>query len=221
MSSPRPDRSRNPAAPAPAPSPGPHSYTGTLRAEVLDLSGDDAVLVRLHRSTPEEVIRAELAVPHYEPAAGDRVLVTRGEEGWFVLGVLGAARRRPLTHLGPGLTATYREGAGVELRVAEGDLTLVAPGRVTLRAGTEVETVSPTVRIEATSMLVSAGRHELCAERVVERAGDVYRHAEGLVEVTAERARTLVTGDHDLCAGRTTITSDADTIVDGKRVLLG
>lgn len=221
MSKTRQDRSRNASASARAPSDSPGLYTVAIRAEVLDLSGDDHVLVRLHRATPEEVFPAELAVPHYEPAAGDRVLVVHGDEGWFVTGVLGAARRRPLTHLAPGLTATFREGTGVELRVAEGDLTLSAPGRVVVRADAEVEMAAPAVRVEATSVVVSTGRHELQAERVVERAGDVYRHAEGLVEVTADRARTLITGAHELCAGRTTITSDADTVVDGKRVLLG
>ena len=195
--------------------------TGVLRAEVIDCSSEDFVLVRLHRRTPEEVLRAELAVPHYEASLGDRVLVQEGEDCLFVIGVLGPARRRPRASLLPGLTATFREGEGVELRAIEGDLTLSAKGRVALRADVEIAAVSPEVRVEATAMLVEAGRHELSAARVVERAGDVYRHAEGLAETTAGRARTIVTGDNDLCAGRTTITSDEDTVVDGERVLLG
>lgn len=67
----------------------------------------------------------------------------------------------------------------------------------------------------------SAGRRELVAERVVERATDVYRQVSGLLQTTASRARTLVEGDHDLCAGRTNISSNEDTSIDGKRVLLG
>lgn len=221
MSKTRPQKPREAAGPDSAPGPRARPYTGIVTAEVLGVSGEDAVLLRLHRSTPEEVFPAELSVPHYEAAPGDRVLAQRGEEGWFVIGVLGAARRRPLAHVLPGVTATFREGEGVELRATEGDLTLSAPGRVALRADAEIEARAPAIHVEATSMLVQAGRHELCAARVVERAGDVYRHAEGLVETTADRARTLVTGEHDLCAGRTTLTSDADTVVDGERVLLG
>jgi hypothetical protein len=70
MSKTRPARPRSSATFVSAP--------GPFRAEVLDLSGDDAVLVRLHRATPEEVIRAELAVPHHEPTAGvAKALTTR------------------------------------------------------------------------------------------------------------------------------------------------
>jgi hypothetical protein len=111
--------------------------------------------------------------------------------------------------------------AGVELRVAQGDLTLAAAGRILLRAGSEVVTTAEVVRTTASLVVESAGRRELVAERVVERASDVYRQVSGLLQTTAGRARTLVEGDHDLCAGRTSIASDEDTSIDGKRVLLG
>mgnify|MGYP001202172042 CR=1 FL=1 len=193
---------------------------GLRKAVVLGLDGDDAVLVRLHRAATEEVLRAELALPGYAARAGDTVLVDDGEGGWFVLGVLGEARRRDSAALTPGLVATTHDG-GVELRVAAGDLTLIAAGRVVVRAGTEVETSAATVRTSATLLCESVGRRELAAERVVERVTDLYTEVSGLVQTSAGRLRTMVAGDHDLHAQRTRITSEDDTLIDGKRVLLG
>ncbi|MEZ4294661.1 MAG: DUF3540 domain-containing protein [Polyangiaceae bacterium] len=192
-----------------------------LRAEVLGIDSEDFVLVRLHRAPTEGVLRAELALPGYSPVPGDRVLVDEGPEGWFVLGALGPARRRVAVPLAAGLIARSNGEAGVELHVAEGDLTLSATGRVVVRAGTEVTTTAASVSTTASQLTESVGRRELTAERVVERAADVYRRATGLVETTAGRARTLVEGDLDLCAGRTSIASEEDTVIDGKRVLLG
>src|SRR5262249_42044578 len=99
-----------------------------VRAEVIDVADDDNVLVRLGRATTEEVFRAEIAVISYSPEGGDRVLVEQGEDAWFVVGALGAARHRA----GPtmGLTATRDESGGLELRVPHGDLTLAAEGRI-------------------------------------------------------------------------------------------
>jgi hypothetical protein len=188
-----------------------------IRAEILDVIDDDTALVRASGSPTAEVVRAEIAVLGYSPAVGDRVLVERGEDGWFILGILGAARRRsaerdPIT--------LVRTETGVEIRVAEGDLTLSALGRVVLRAS-EVETSATLARTTASEVVTSAGRVEVEAKRVVERAGDVYRHVEGLAELQAGRARTLVEGAYQLAAKRTTVQSDEDTIIDGKRVLLG
>lgn len=190
---------------------------GIVRSEVLDVIDDDMVSVRASAAPTAEVLRAEIAVPGYVPEVGDRVLVDHADDGWFVLGVLGDARhRRPATEL---ITAVRTE-AGVELCVREGDLTLSAPGRVVLRA-TEVVTAAELVQTTASEVVTKAGRVEVEAGRVVERAGDAYRHVKGLAELQAGRARTLVEGAHQLAAKRTSVQSDEDTIIDGKRVLLG
>ncbi len=182
----KPTRAKN-AIPSPrTPRPGPT----LVRAEVLSVVDDDHVLVRPRRSATEAVVPAEIAAVGYVPAAGDRVVLQQGEDGWFVVGVLGEARRRR---------------AGL-VEVSEGDLTLAAPGRIVLRAA---------------EVVTEAGRVEVDAGRLVERAGDAYRHVEGLAELQAGRARTLVEGAHQLVAQRTSVTSDDDTIIDGKRVLLG
>lgn len=183
------------------------------RAEILDVIGEDTVSVRGLSAPTAEVLRAEIAVLGYVPVIGDRVLVERVDDGCFVLGVLGSARRR-------GLIAAVSTESGVELRVPEGDLTLSAAGRVVIRA-TEVETTAEVVRTSAAEVVSAVGRLEIEATRVVERAGDVYRHVEGLSELQTGRARTLVEGECQVQAKRTTIQSDEDTIIDGKRVLLG
>lgn len=190
---------------------------GMVRAEVLDVIDDDTISVRASAPPTAEVLKAEVAVLGYVPAVGDRVLIERSDDGCFVLGVLGEARRRrPEAEL---VTAVRTE-EGVELRVLEGDLTLSAPGRVVLRAS-EVATAAELVQTVASEVVTKAGRVEVEASRVVERAGDIYHHVEGLAELQAGRARTLVEGAYQVAAKKTTIQSDEDTIVDGKRVLLG
>jgi uncharacterized protein DUF3540 len=199
---------------------------GLIRAEVLEVIDPDTVLVRSRKSPPSEVLRAEIAVVGYAPAVGDGVIIERGDDTWYVLGALGAARRRraegeEVQRFADGaLVATFPASGGVELRVREGDLTLSAAGRIVLRAG-EVETAADLVRTTATEIVTHAGRVEVEAGRIVERAGDIYCHVEGLAELQAGRARTLVEGAYQLVAKKTTVTSDEDTIIDGKRVLLG
>lgn len=190
---------------------------GLIRAEVLDVIDDDTVLVRASAAPTAEVVRAEIAVMGYLPRVSDRVLIERAGDECFVLGVLGAARRRKPEDE---LVTFARTDAGVELRVREGDLTLAAPGRLSLRAS-EVETAADRVETTASEVVTKAGRVEVEAGRVVERAGDVYQHVEGLAELQAGRARTLVEGAYQLAAKRTTVQSDEDTMIDGKRVLLG
>ncbi|MFO0756960.1 MAG: DUF3540 domain-containing protein [Byssovorax sp.] len=174
-----------------------------LRVEVLEVLDAHTVLVRAGASPAEAIVKADVAVPGYLPEPGDRVIVERDDEGLLVLGVLGEARLRQ--HLA-GLVATPLPDGGVELGARAGDLTLAAPGRVTLRAS---------------EVVAVAGRIEIEAERLVEHAVDTYRRAEGLAEQQAGRARTLVEGACQIVAGRTSITSEGDTIVDGARVLLG
>ena len=217
MSKTPPARSdRRPPAPASFPAPA-----ALRRAEVLGVADEDTVLVRLHRATPEEVLRAEIALSSYSPVAGDRVLVAESPDGWFVLGVLGAARRRQPVALPPDLIATSNGASGVELRAARGDLTLSAAGRVVVRAASEVTVTADAVRTTARVIADSAGRRETDAERIVERTANAYRQVSDLLQTTAGRARTMVDGDHDMSAARTTITPDGDTSMDGERVLLG
>src|SRR5262245_36155093 len=109
------------------PSPKARPTRGLSRAAILDVIDADAVPVRAVGSPAEEVVRAELAVPGYLPKTGDRVIIERVDDAWIILGVLGEARLRQAAALGLVATATPN---GVELRVASGDLTLAASGRI-------------------------------------------------------------------------------------------
>ncbi len=178
------------------------------RAEVVEVVDEDTVLVAVFgapRVAGQEAERADLAVVGYLPQVGDKVLLADAAGGAVVVGVLGAARRR-------GVLRLSETDEGQELKI-EGALTLTAT-TVTLRGQEQVA-------LEAPQVEVSAGRYEVAVKRLVERADDAYRHVEGLCEVQAGRARTLVENENDLVAKRTSITSSDDTVVDGKRVLLG
>jgi hypothetical protein len=197
---------------------------GRIRVDVLVVVDEHTVLVRAGASPAEAIVPAAIAVPGYVPAVGDRVVVERDEEGWLVLGVLGPARLRQASF---GLVATPLPNGGVELRAPAGDLTFAASGtialcsgEIALRAG-EVVTAAERVETVAAEVVTRAGRIAIDAERVVEHAGDTYRRADGLAELQAGRARTLVDGACQIVAGRTSITSNEDTVVDGARVLLG
>jgi proline racemase len=99
------------------------------------------------------------------------------------------------------------ERGTAEILAPAGDLVLGAPhGKILLRAR-EVE--------------CEAGRIELRADRIFERARDVYREVEGLLHTRAERVRTLAHGAYTLFAKRVNVAAEEDAAVDGKRVLLG
>ena len=99
------------------------------------------------------------------------------------------------------------EHGTAEIAAPKGDLVLSAPhGKIALRAR-EVE--------------CEAGRIELRADRIFERARDIYRDVEGLLQTRAERVRTLATGAYQLFAKRVNVVAEEDAAVDGKRVLLG
>lgn len=133
---------------------------------------------------------------------------------------------------------------------ADGDLHLGARGKVRIEAGTDLELVSgATARLEASVLettthrasidtgeasvrakasrldaethTVQAGRLEVAAQRLFEAAGEAYREVEGLLQQRAGRTRTLVKETFRVLAGRTDIASREDTVIDGKRVLLG
>lgn len=99
------------------------------------------------------------------------------------------------------------ERGTAEIAVPTGDLVLSAPnGKITMKAR-EVE--------------CEAGRIELRADRIFERARDLYRDVEGLLQTRADRVRTLATGAYQLFAKRVNVLAEEDAAVDGKRVLLG
>jgi len=171
--------------------------TDVWRSEVVEVVDDDTVQVRRLGAAASALELAELSVLGYVPRPGDRVVVRRGADASFVVGVLGEARRR---------SPVRQEGD---------DVVLSAPGRVVLRAGESVELRG------AQSVIVEAPRLETRARRIFEAAEDVYREAQGLSQTRAGRVRFLVEGALQMFARRTTLASEEETVVDGRRVLLG
>ena len=177
------------------------------RAEVLSVVDADTVFVRFHRAPAEEIVRATVAVPQYLPCCGDRVLVSELDGEIVILGVFGEARRRAEPGaICEGLVARRRSDGVVELRATEGALVVAASGGI---------------QIEAPELFMRAERVETVADRIVERSQSSYRHTDDLTQTTAGRARIIVDETCELQARRTVIASDDDTVIDGKRVLLG
>lgn len=115
------------------------------------------------------------------------------------------------------------ERGSAEVFAPSGDLTLAAPsGKVVLRAGTAVEVhAAERTELRSSEVVIAAGKLDIRAQRIVERAEEVYREIEGLLQVRAGRVRSIVRDAYHLLAKRTRIVSEEDTSVDGKRVLLG
>jgi hypothetical protein len=65
------------------------------------------------------------------------------------------------------------------------------------------------------------GKLERLAERVIERAVDVYREVEGLCQLKAGRVRTLVEDEHYAKAKRTYLLAEEDVKIDGNKIRLG
>jgi hypothetical protein len=170
-------------------------------------------------------VRARVAVPGYRPTEGDRVLVQRAADGSVhVLGVLHAARG-PRIATSAGASAEV-EGERIALRDAAGRLLLTldgATGELRLEAEHDLRLAAPRgkVVVEASALDLSVGHYELRAERIVERATDAFRTVEGILETRARHARAVVSRTLELFGRRTTIASEEDTRIDGKRVLLG
>lgn len=108
----------------------------------------------------------------------------------------------------------------VRYDAATGALELRAPQRLSLDAP-EVAIRTERLEVEAKRSRWQGGHVEVIAGKLVERAGDVFRHAEGVLETRAGRARTFVERTMELWAHRTFVHSERDTRIDGKRVLLG
>lgn len=192
--------------------------------------------VRLHRADlAGALVDARNAVHGYLPSEGDRVLCAASEGGVYVTGVL-VARLAPGALEVDGARATVEDGQ-IVLRGDDGGwiarydakdgVTLSAPEKLRLAAPEiEIEADALTQRVrqlvtEADQVAISADRWSLRANRIRERAKDVFRDVESLLQVRAGTLRSIARGGMSLFAHRTSIRSEKDTAVDGERVLLG
>lgn len=155
---------------------------------------------------------------------------------------------RPANNRASERTANVSCPEGV--RIENGDLILSAPsGRIIIDAGAEVQIRSAaSIRVDAQSIDLTAARSsvivddvtivaksmrrtadhvidrvariELQARRVTHDVGEYVRRISSL-HTTVDRVRLIARDAMDLLARRTTIVSEEDTTIDGKRVLLG
>ncbi len=155
--------------------------------------------------------------------------------------VLGAPRGRVVLRAGTDVAIEAKrdlvEQAGRSASIRVGDETpqidvraedlQLAADRIAQRARSwsveagSMTSVARRISVTAATLAHNVERYELTATRMVERARDAFREVSALWQTRAGRVRTLVTGSHTQHARRTLITSDEDTSVDGKRVLLG
>ncbi len=87
-----------------------------------------------------------------------------------------------------------------------GETAFESKGTITLRA--------PRVRIEA-------GKLEITAERILEKARDVYRWVSEFLHVKSRHMRTAVEKDYQLRAGTATVRAVEDVHIDGRSINLG
>ncbi len=179
---------------------------------------------------------AAIAVPFLNIVVGDTVLVVQNESGDLLAIGLGARSAAPRSGLevtpngdvvlrSEGGRVLVEAGTNVEIRATKSlDLT-AAELEVTADIGSlhvrEASVIADTIRTTADEIATTVGRWELRARRIVERATDAVRSYQGLLHIGAGRARTVVRENFAIAAKRTSITSQEDTVVDGKRVLLG
>jgi hypothetical protein len=199
----------------------------------VDLTIREAVVVRVN-TDGEPLVQdgdaerwATSAVPGMTVRSGDFVLVTTTADARLLV---------------CGISRTAEPHDDVVMRAPKGRIVLEAGTELELRARERVAVESPNVDVTADSaslyvreasviadvirttadeVATTVGRWELGARRIVERAVDVVRAYEGVLHLTTGRAHTVVREAYDLVAKRTSIASEEDTTIDGKRVLLG
>lgn len=135
-----------------------------------------------------------LAFP-YQPERGDLVLAIGQQGKWFVIGVLKAK--------------------GAMHFQFPADAVFSAPrGEITLKAAKGLELHSPNVRLRA-------GKLELIARSVIEKADTAWRWIKGLMQVRAGRERTDIDEISQTTAKRFLVKAKEDVKLDGDKIYLG
>ena len=77
------------------------------------------------------------------------------------------------------------------------------------------------LHFEAESITLRAGKLDITANRIIEKARDVYRWVSDLFQVKARRMREVVETDYHLRAGTANVKATGDVNIDGKSINLG
>lgn len=149
---------------------------------------------RLLLQLPQRQATAALALAYpYAPAVGDVVLAI-GDEDVYVIGVIA--------------------GRGKTRFEAPADLELHARGALRLSSDDAVEVRAPQVQVKADKL-------EFVAREAFERFVNVYRWAKGVVQNSAQRIRTLVSGPLTVQAQDIVEQAENEVRIDGKHINLG
>jgi hypothetical protein len=116
-----------------------------------------------------------------------------------------------------------REGSSnVVLVVQEGDLELRADrGRVRIVGKEGVELEGKVLSFKAEHLREVVGLLETHAKRILEKATDVYREAEGMSSTRAQQVRIVAGDTFRALAQRLRMKAKADVKVDGEKIYLG
>ncbi len=135
-----------------------------------------------------------LAFP-FQPARGDLVLAIGQQGKWFVIGLL--KTRGDMNFQFPA------------------DVTFSTPrGEIKLKSAKGLELHSPNVRIRA-------GKLELLARSVIEKADSAWRWVKGMLQVRAGRERTDIDDISQTTAKRFIVKAKEDVKIDGDKIYLG
>ena len=146
----------------------------------------------------------------YDAARGEaRIVADRGDLA------LSAPSGRVV--ISAGLDVELRGGESVKIGAPEVECTAA---RATLHT-TEAAISADRVRVSAEELVALVGRYELRAQRLFHKAIDAYYDVDGLLQTRAGQLRSVVKGAIRMFAKRTSVVSEEDTFIDGKRVLLG
>jgi hypothetical protein len=172
-------------------------------ATVTDLAGPNGKLGVLLPDGEAANATLALAVP-YSPSTGDRVLVLGPDPAeLYVVGVL----------QGRG-TTTLDVPGDLHLRAARGAITIAASKGVLVESEAQVELRAPHIGIHA-------GKLDLVATRIVQRAKDVYQWVSGLLQTKGKRVRIVVESTYHLRARRTYVKGTNEMNIDGDTINIG
>lgn len=134
----------------------------------------------------------------------------------------------------PNGRVVVRSGSDVDIEAANdvrqraGGAMEVRAARLTVDAGEASAVVKGPLTVLAQQIATSAeiltqnvSRFELTATRLVEKTRDAFRDTSDLAQTRVGRARTIVGDVYALFSRRTTMVSNEDTSIDGRKILLG
>ncbi|MBZ0134878.1 MAG: DUF3540 domain-containing protein [Planctomycetes bacterium] len=160
-------------------------------ATVLDVQGRKLTVLTPAGESPAE---NALAFP-YTPVKGDTLLVIGQSDRCYAIGLLAAQGD---------MTVAFPASA-----------TFTAPrGEIRFKSGKGLELHSPNLRLRA-------GKLELMAKTITEKADNVYRAVRKLLKLDAGRTQTTVEETAHTKAGRYVVKAKQDVKMDGDKIYLG